>query len=55
MSVQYLAVASQKSTCPGVVGVPPAVTVAVNVTTLPAATVVTVPPPEMTANFVVAA
>jgi hypothetical protein len=54
MSVQDLAAASQKFTCPGVVGVPPAVTVAVNVTTLPAVTVVTVLPPEVTANVVAA-
>ena len=49
-----MAVASQKLTCPGVVGVPPTVTVAVNVTTPPAVTVVTVLPPDVTANVVVA-
>jgi hypothetical protein len=52
MSVQLLAVASQKFTCPGVTGVEPASTVAVSVTTLPEATVVTVLPAEVTARVV---
>src|ERR1017187_9670030 len=55
MSVQYIAAASQKFTCPIVTGVVPAFTVAVSVTTLPAATVVTVLPPDVTARVVVAA
>jgi S-adenosylmethionine/arginine decarboxylase-like enzyme len=50
MSVQYLAAASQKFTCPGVTGVVPVVTVAVSVTTLPEATVVMTLPPEVTAS-----
>jgi hypothetical protein len=54
MSVQNLAVASQKSTWPGVTGVPPAITVAVKVTTLPGATVVTTFPPEVTDSVVAA-
>ena len=51
MSVQDLAVAF---TCPGVARVPPAVTVVVSVTTLPAVTVVTALLPDVTANVVVA-
>ena len=53
MSVQWVAVASQKFTCPGVTGLLPAVTVAVSVTTLPDVTVVTELPPEVTARVVV--
>src|SRR5277367_4255464 len=52
MSVQNLAVASQKLTCPGVTGVLPAITVAVRVTTLPGATVVTAFLPEVTDSVV---
>jgi hypothetical protein len=48
-----LAVASQKLTWPGVTGVLPAITVAVRVTTLPGATVVTAFPPEVAASVVV--
>ena len=48
-----MAVASQKLTWPGVTGVLPAITVAVRVTTLPAATVVTAFPPEMTDSVVI--
>ena len=55
MSVQYVAVASQNFTCPIVAGVVPAITVAVNVTTLPDSTVVTAPPPDVTARVVVVA
>ena len=55
MSVQYVAAASQNFTCPIVAGVVPANTVAVNVTTLPDATVVTAPPPDVTARVVVVA
>lgn len=55
MSVQYLAEASQKFTCPVFTLVAPAITVAVSVTTLPEATVVTEPPPELTARVVVVA
>src|SRR5580704_10981245 len=53
MSVQNLAVASQKLTWPGVTGVPPVMTVAVRVTTLPCATVVTTFPPEVTDSVVI--
>src|ERR1700678_977907 len=53
MSVQNLAVASQKLTWPGVTGVLPAITVAVRVTTLPGATVVTAFPPEVTDSVVI--
>ena len=52
MSVQYAAVASQNFTSPGVTGVVPASTVAVRVTTLPEATVVTPAPPEVTDSVV---
>ena len=48
-----MAVASQKVTWPGVTGVPPAVTVAVRVTTLPGATVVTAFQPEVTDSVVI--
>jgi hypothetical protein len=54
MSVQY-ANASQNFTCPIVTAAAPAFTVAVSVTTLPAATVVTVLPPDVTARVVVVA
>jgi hypothetical protein len=50
-----VAVASQKFTCPVVTFVEPEVTVAVRVTTLPDATVVTVLPPELIARVVVVA
>jgi hypothetical protein len=50
MSVQYLAVASQKFTCPGKTGAPPAVTVAVSVIGVPGATEVTAFPPAVTAS-----
>ena len=53
MSVQYVADASQKFTFSTVTGVPPVVTVAVRVTTLPGATVVTALPPDVTARVVV--
>jgi hypothetical protein len=52
MSVQLSAVASQKFTVPTVSAVPPACTVAVIVSTLLAATVVTVPPLEVIARVV---
>jgi hypothetical protein len=55
MSVQYAAVASQKFTCPVVTKGVPAFTVAVNVTTLPEATVVTTLPPEVAARVVTVA
>jgi hypothetical protein len=55
MSVQKAADASQKFTCPGVTGIPPAFTVAVSVTTLPDATVVTAAPPDVTESIVVVA
>ena len=48
-----MAVASQKLTWPGVTGVLPAITVAVRVTTLPGATVVTAFPPEVTDSVVI--
>jgi hypothetical protein len=51
--VQYLAVASQKATCPGFTTVVPAATVAVSVTTLPEATVVTPAPAAVTVSAVV--
>jgi hypothetical protein len=41
MSVHDFADASQKLTCPDLTGAPPAVTVALKVTTAPSATVVT--------------
>jgi hypothetical protein len=53
MSAQYFAVASQKLTCPVVTAVLPALTVAVSVTMLPDATVVTVFPPDVNARVVV--
>ena len=52
MSVQYFAEASQKFTCPLVKAVPDAFTVAVNVITLPEATVVTCVAFEVTARVV---
>jgi hypothetical protein len=55
MSVQYVAEASQKLTCPVFTLVEPAITVAVSVTTVPEATVVTEPPPELMARVVVVA
>jgi hypothetical protein len=55
MSSQYAAVASQKLTSPNVTGVVPALTVAVNVTTLPAATVVAGLPPDVTVIVVLVA
>ena len=48
-----MAVASQKLTWPGVTGALAAVTVAVRVTTLPWATVVTAFPPEVTDSVVI--
>ena len=48
-----MAVASQKLTWPGVTGVLPAITVAVRVTTLPGATVVTEFPPEVMDSVVI--
>jgi choline-glycine betaine transporter len=45
-------VASQKFTWPGVTGVAPEVTIAVSVTTLPEATVVTALPPDVTVMVV---
>lgn len=53
--MQYFAVVSQKLTWPGVTAAVPSCTVAVSVTTLPEATVVTAPPPEVTARVVVVA
>jgi hypothetical protein len=55
MLVQYVAVASQNFTCPVVTAAPPAVTVAVSVTTVWAGTVVTGAPPAVTASAVVVA
>jgi hypothetical protein len=55
MSVQCVAVASQKLTWPVVTGFPASVTLAVKVTTLPAFTVVTAPPADFTASLVVVA
>jgi hypothetical protein len=54
MSEQDAAAASQNFTCPGFT-IAPALTVAVSVTTLPDATVVTGFPPEVTAIVVVVA
>jgi hypothetical protein len=51
--MHHFAVASQKFTCPTVTGAPPAVTVAVNVTAVRDATVVTALPPMVTASEVV--
>ena len=53
ISVQYAAAASQNFTCPVVTTAAPAFTVAVSVTTLPGATVVTALPPPVTASVVV--
>jgi hypothetical protein len=55
MSVQYVAAASQKLTSPAVTAVPPAATVAVNVTTVPDGTVLTVAPFDEIATVVVVA
>jgi hypothetical protein len=55
MSRQWAAAASQKSTCPGVTGVVPAITVAVSVITLPDETVVTALPPLVMASVTVVA
>jgi hypothetical protein len=55
MSVQYVAAASQKVTCPMVTGVVPAVTVAVSVTTLPEEIVVTALPAEVVVTTELAA
>src|SRR6185437_14977414 len=55
ISVQNAAAASQNFTCPVVTGAAPALTVAVRVTTLPGATVVTALPPDVTARAVVVA
>ena len=48
-----MAVASQKLIWPGATGAPLAITVAVSVTTLPDATVVTAFPPDVTDNVVI--
>ncbi|MFP5207849.1 MAG: hypothetical protein ACLGRW_01020 [Acidobacteriota bacterium] len=53
MSVQYFADASQNFTCPTVTAALPAFTVALSVTTLPEATVVTVVPPDVKASVTV--
>jgi hypothetical protein len=53
MSVQYVAEASQKLTVPEVTAAAPAVTVAVKVTALLEATLVTALPPEVTASVMV--
>src|ERR1700692_1269569 len=53
MAVQDFAVASQKLIWPGATGALPAMTVAVSVTTIPDATVVTVFPAEVTDSIVV--
>ena len=53
--MQYAAVASQKFTCPGLTLAPPAVTWAVSVTTVPAATELTPPPFALTENEVTVA
>jgi len=55
ISVQLLAVASQKFTCPTVTADVPAITAAVNVTGLPAATVVTGLPSAVNVSDVVVA
>jgi hypothetical protein len=55
MSVQYVALASQKATCPGVTAVAAAVTVAVRVTAVPEPTVVTAAPADVIARVVVVA
>ena len=52
LSSQYAAVASQNLTCPVVKVADPALTAAVNVTTLPAATDVTGAPAEVTVRVV---
>ena len=48
-----MAAASQKFTCPGETGVPPAMTVAVSIIGVPGATEVTALPPDVTARVVV--
>jgi hypothetical protein len=53
MSVQYVALASQKFTWPCFTAVVPALAVAVSVTTLPAFTEVTATPLEVTTSEVV--
>jgi len=55
MSVQYGDEASQNFTWPTVSAVPPDITAAVRVTTLPLTTVVTGLPPEVTVSVVVVA
>ncbi len=55
MSVQWATDASQKLTCPTVMGIEPALTVAVRVTTLPCCTVATVLPFEVSARVVAVA
>jgi hypothetical protein len=55
MSVQVVADASQKFTCPGVTAVPPAFTCAVSVTAVPAATELTEFPPDVIAMVVLVA
>jgi hypothetical protein len=54
-SLQYAALASQNITCPGDAAFDPAFAVAVNVTTVPLATVVTLLLPEVTARDVAVA
>ena len=55
MSSQWAAVAPQNATCPVVTGAVPAATVAVSVTTVPDATVVTALPLLVTVSDVVVA
>ena len=55
MSVQYVAVASQKLTCPTEIAEAPAFAAAVGVTTVPETTVVTALPPEVIVSVVVVA
>jgi hypothetical protein len=55
MSVQYFAVASQKLTRPGLTALPPDVTVAVSVTTVPDPTEVTGLPAALTESDVTVA
>jgi hypothetical protein len=52
MSVQYVAAASQKFTCPITTAADPDFTIAVSVTTLPESTVVTVLPADVIAKAV---
>src|ERR1017187_1875392 len=52
MSVQYVADASQKFTCPVFTDTPPLTTVAVSVNSIPEETDVTTLPPEVTVNVV---